>query len=68
MDARLDDMRHACDLRTAMNKESLHVAACLPGHRRIATRSRQVRLEDATLSKVAERVAVALKSGLQPLN
>ncbi|MCY4541371.1 MAG: tyrosine-type recombinase/integrase [Rhodobacteraceae bacterium] len=65
-DARLHDLRHAHASQAAMNGESLHVAGRLLGHRRASTTNRYVHLDDSTLWHAAERVAVAIKSKLQP--
>lgn len=48
-----------------MNGESLHVAGCLPGHRRAGTTNRYVRLDDVTLSHDAGRPAPAIGSKLR---
>ncbi len=57
-DARLRDLRHAHASHAVMDGESLHAAGRLLGHRRASTTNRYVRLDDATLSQAAERVAV----------
>ena len=64
-DARLHDLRHAHASHAVMNGESLHVAGRLLGHRRASTTNRYVHLDDATLSKAAERVAVAITRKLR---
>ena len=56
-DARLHDLRHAHASHAVMSGESLHVAGRLLGHRRASTTNRYVHLDDATLSRAAERVA-----------
>ena len=63
-DARLHDLRHSHASRAVMNGESLHVAGRLLGHRRASTTNRYVHLDDATLSRAAERVAVTLERRL----
>jgi len=60
-DARLHDLRHAHASHAVMNGESLHVAGRLLGHRRASTTNRYVHLDDATLSRAAERVATAIR-------
>ena len=67
-DARLHDLWHAHASHAVMNGESLHVAGRLLGHRRATTTNRYVHLDDATLSKAAERVAVAIELRLQYSN
>ncbi len=67
-DARLHDLRHAHASHAVMNGEGLHVAGRLLGHRRATTTNRYVHLDDATLSKAAERVAVAIELRLQYSN
>ena len=64
-DARLHDLRHAHASHAVMNGESLHVAGRLLGHRRATTTNRYVHLDDATLSRAAERVATALNLNLR---
>ena len=63
-DARLHDLRYLHASHAVMNGESLHIAGRLLGHRRASTTNRYVRLEDATLSEAAERVAVAVQGKL----
>ena len=60
-DARLHDLRHAHASHAVMNGESLHVTGRLLGHRRASTTNRYVHLDDATLSRAAERVATAIE-------
>ena len=48
-----------------MNGESLHVAGRLLGHRQASTTNRYVHLDDATLGKAAERVALAVQRKLR---
>ena len=64
-DARLHDLRHAHASHAVMNGESLHVAGRLLGHRRVSTTNRYVHLDDVTLSRTAERVAVAVRDKLR---
>ena len=64
-DARLHDLRHCHASHAIMNGESLHMAGRLLGHRRAATTNRYAHLDDATLSKAAERVANAVQRNLR---
>lgn len=57
--------RNAQTSHAVMNGESLHVAGCLPGHRRAGTTNRYVRLDDVTLSHAAGRPAPAIGSTLR---
>ncbi len=66
-DARLHDLRHSHASHAVMNGESLHVAGRLLGHRRASTTNRYVHLDDATLSRAAERVAMAIQRKLRIL-
>ena len=64
-DARLHDLCHAHASHAVMNGESLHVAGRLLGHRRATTTNRYVHLDDATLSRAAERVGVEIERKLR---
>ena len=61
---RLHALRHAHASHTVRNGESLHVAGRLLGDRRASTANRYVHLDDATLTRAAERVAVTIQSKL----
>ena len=63
-DARLHALHHANAQHAAMNGESLYVAGRLLGHRRASATNRNARLDDATLSQAAERVAVTVRAKL----
>ena len=63
-DARLHDLRHAHASHAVMNGESLHFTGRLLGHRRASATNRYVHLDDTTLSKAAERVALAIQHKL----
>ena len=67
-DAQLHDLRHAHASHAVMNGESLHVAERLLGHRRPSTTHRYVHLDDATLSKATERVAMVIQGSLHPMS
>lgn len=58
--ARLHDLRHAHAPHTVVNSESLHVAGRMLGSRRARTTNHDVRLDDAPLGQIAERVAMAI--------
>ena len=64
-DARLHDLRHSHASHAIMNGESLHIAGCLLGHRRAATTNHYAHLDDVTLRKAAERVALAVERKMQ---
>ncbi len=57
---RIHDLQHSNASHVVMNGENLHVAGRLLGHRRASTTNRYVHLDDATLSAVVERVALAI--------
>ena len=59
-DARLHDLRHAHASHAVMNGESLHAAGRLLGHRQASTTNRCVHVDDATLTRAAERVALSI--------
>ena len=63
-DARLYDLRHAHASHAVMNGESLYTTGRLLGHRSPTTTNRYAHLDDATLGKAAERVAVAVQRKL----
>ena len=67
-DARPHDLRHARASHAVVNGESLHVAGRLLGHRRASTTNRYVHLDDATLSKASDRIAMVLQGKLHPMS
>ena len=50
-DTRLPHLRHAHASHAVMNRESLHVAGPMLGHRRASATNRYVHLPDTTLNK-----------------
>ena len=53
-------LRHAHASHAVMNGESLYIVGPLLGHRRATTTNRYVHLDDGTLDKAAERVALSI--------
>ena len=58
--APLRHLRHSHASHAVMKGDSLHVTGHLLGHRRVSTTNRYGHLDDATLSRAAERVAFRL--------
>ena len=65
IDAGLHDLRHTHVSHAVMNGESLHVTGRLLGHRRASTTNRYIHLDDATLGRTAERIAVTILANLR---
>ena len=64
-DARLHDLRRSHASHAGMKGESLQIAGRLLGHRRASTTNRYVHLDDATLSRASERVAMTIDRKLR---
>ena len=63
-DARLHDLRHTHASHAIMGGESLYVTGRMLGHRRPSTTNHYAHLDDTTLSRAAERVAMAIQRKL----